>query len=155
MRADSKHTESEDIMRNLLSYVAAAAMGLGGVPAGAEETTCRGRLRSVSVDNLRVPEGVRCRLHGTRVAGTVSVERDATLKTARIDVVGNVQGAGARHVRIAQSAVGGSVQLEQGGSARVSGSHIYGNLQCKENSPRPTGGSNVVGGNKEDQCRSL
>jgi hypothetical protein len=34
--------------------------------ASAEETTCRGSLGAVTVDNLRVPQEGRCILTGTR-----------------------------------------------------------------------------------------
>jgi hypothetical protein len=153
------------------------AAGLGGpATAAAEERTCRGTLGAVTVDNLRVPQGATCTLNGTRVRGTVKVEREATLRASAIRVVGNVQGENHRKVLLRNgSTVGGSVQLVQGGSAtldanRVSGdvqlfanrgaqsvtsNRIDGNLQCKENVPAPTGGGNVVQGNKEDQCARL
>jgi hypothetical protein len=152
------------------------AAAVAAPPALAEERTCRGTLRAVTVDNLRVPQGATCKLSGTRVKGTVKVERGARLFARHIRVVGNVQGEGARHVAVTRgSRVGGSIQVVQGRHGTVRGTRITGdvqffenrgrievrrnringNLQCKENSRRPVGGRNVVGGNKEDQCARL
>lgn len=148
---------------------------LGAAPAQADERTCRGTIGAVTVDNLRVPQGATCTLQGTTVKGTITVASDATLRAAQVRVVGNVQSENARRVVVRGSSVGGSVQHVQGGSAvvennRVTGdvqmfsnrgtitisrNRINGNLQCKSNSPAPQGGGNIVGGNKEDQCRSL
>jgi len=41
------------------------------------------------------------------------------------------------------------------GEITITRNRIDGGLQCKSNNPAPTGGNNTVGGNKEDQCRSL
>ena len=143
--------------------------------ASAEETTCRGTLGQVTVDNLRVPQGATCTLNGTRVQGTVKVERSATLTATGIRVVGNVQAEGAGRVVVRTSRVGGSIQVVQGrtatvhanavkgdiqffgnrGAIAVTNNRVDGNLQCKENSPAPTGGRNAVQGNKEDQCARL
>jgi DUF4097 and DUF4098 domain-containing protein YvlB len=163
--------------RTPLITALALAAGLGGATtASAEERTCRGTLGAVTVDNLRVPQGAACTLNGTRVQGTVKVERDATLRASAIRVIGNVQAENHRHVTLRNgSTVGGSVQLKQGGSATidanrvtgdiqlftnrgaqsVTGNRVNGNLQCKENVPAPTGGGNIVQGNKEDQCARL
>jgi hypothetical protein len=158
--------------------------GLGVVLAGtvlaapvahAEERSCRGSLGAVTVDNLRVPSGATCTLHGTTVQGTVKVERGGQLTATSIRAVGNIQAEGHAAVAVADSTIGGSIQLKQGGSASVrsnrvngdvqiftnsgsqtiSANRIEGNLQCKENRRRPRGGRNVVQGNKEDQCRRL
>ena len=59
--------------------------------ASAEERVCRGALGAITVDNLRVPQGSSCSLTGTRVQGTVKVERAATLSARGIRVIGNVQ----------------------------------------------------------------
>jgi len=161
-----------------LAIVSAAvtALGVVALPAFAEERTCRGTLGSVTVDNLRVPQGATCTLNGTRVTGTIKVERDATLKASAIRVIGNIHAENHRHVSVTGgSRVDGSLQVKQGGGATVSRSifgsdvqfftnsgaisitsnRIDGNLQCKENRPAPTGGGNVVQGNKEDQCARL
>ncbi len=155
--------------------LAVAMLSLTAAPAHAEERTCRGTIGAVTGDNLRVPQGATCTLDGTKVKGTVKVERRATLRAIQVRVIGNVQSENARRVVVRGSSVGGSIQHVQGGSAtinrnRVTGdvqmfsndgritinrNRINGNLQCKSNSPVPTGGGNVVDGNKEDQCKSL
>lgn len=66
-----------------LTLVLIAAAALTVAPAFAEERRCRGSLGAVTVDNLCVPQGATCRLNGTRVKGTLQVERGATLKAAR------------------------------------------------------------------------
>ncbi len=75
-------------MKTALVAVAAAAAVF---PAGAsdEERSCRGTIGAATVDNLRVPQGATCALNGTRVKGTVKVERSATLDAFRVRVVGN------------------------------------------------------------------
>lgn len=165
------------IIAALLASVAAAFAS--PAQAEAEERTCRGTLGRVTVDNLRVPASATCILNGTRVKGTVKVERGATLKASAIRVIGNVQAENAKHVAVRDSTIGGSLQIVQGrnasilstiernrvtgdiqffenrGRITIRGNRVNGNLQCKENSPAPNGGANVVGGNKEDQCRHL
>lgn len=165
--------------RRIVGAVAATvatAAALVVVPAAlAEETTCRGTLGRVTVDNVRVPQGATCTLNGTRVQGTVKVERSATLNATGIRVIGNVQAEGASRVVVRTSSVGGSVQVVQGrnatvhanavkgdvqffgnrGAISITNNRVDGNLQCKENSPAPTGGGNIVQGNKEDQCARL
>jgi hypothetical protein len=158
--------------------VAAGALAtsmLVSSPAHADERTCRGTIGATTVDNLRVPQGAVCKLNGTTVKGTITVQARATLRAERVRVVGNVQSENARRVVVRGSSVGGSIQHVQGGSAEIrnnrvegdvqmfrndariaiTGNRIDGNLQCKSNSPAPTGGANRVGGNKEDQCRRL
>lgn len=167
-------------MRRLMGTALAAgtlagALALAAGPAVAEERVCRGKIGATTVDNLRVPEGAVCRLRGTLVEGTITVQGDARLDARSIRVIGNVQGEGHRSVVLRRSRVGGSVQLVQGGAATVARTRIGGdlqsfendrrqsftrnrvdgNMQCKENAPAPTGFRNIVGGNKEDQCSRL
>lgn len=143
--------------------------------ASAEERVCHGSIGATTVDNLRVPTGATCSLTGTDVEGTVKVERGGRLVASTVRVVGNIQSEGHTSVSVGSSTVGGSIQLKQGGGASIranrvtgdvqsftnrgtqviSSNRINGNLQCKENVPAPTGSGNIVGGNKEDQCRSL
>lgn len=128
------------------------------VPEGlAEETTCRGTIKGKTLDNVKVPQGARCTLQGTKVKGTIKVDNDARLEAIDVNVIGNVQAEGARNVIIRKtSKVDGSVQIVQGKKARVRNSKVIdGNLQCKGNHPAPNGGNNEVGGDKEDQCSSL
>jgi hypothetical protein len=158
-----------------LAPVLVTAITLTAAPAFAEERSCRGSLGAITVDNLRVPQGATCRLHGTRIQGTLQVQRRATLTATRIRVVGNIQAEGAAAVNIATSRIGGSIQVRQGGNSTVADNvvkhdvqyfenrgvisvrrnRIDGNLQCKENRRRPVGGRNRVQGVKEDQCAHL
>ena len=64
---------------------------LSVTPALAEETVCRSSLGTVVVDNLRVPQNATCRLAGTRVKGTITVQNNATLIARKVVVIGNVQ----------------------------------------------------------------
>jgi len=121
---------------------------LATATAWAEERTCRGTLGKITVDNLRVPPSATCTLNGTRVKGTIKVEVGATLRSAGIIVIGNVQAENARHVGVLDSSrVGGSVQLKQGGSATVSDSHVNGDIQYESNKAQLRALRNRVGGN--------
>jgi hypothetical protein len=155
----------------------AAPLALTLAPAAhADETTCRGTLGAVTVDDLRVPDGASCRLVGTTVQGNITVGTGSRLVAVRVSVEGSIQAEGAERVVVRnRSQVDGSIQLVQGGSARilrsavdsdvqlfgnsgpllVRGNSIDGNLQCKENTRTPAGGGNSVGGNREDQCARL
>jgi hypothetical protein len=162
--------------RIMVSIAACAAVAAAmAPPAVAEERVCRGSIGAQAVDNLRVPQGATCTLNGTRVQGTVKVERAATLKALNIRVVGNIQAGNHKQVNVWGSRIGGSVQIKQGGgsvlrsnvvtgdvqyftnqgSITIRSNRINGNLQCKENRPAPTGGGNIVQGNKQDQCARL
>lgn len=159
-----------------LAIFVAATAALAAVPSAlAEERSCRGTLGAITVDNLRVPTGATCTLNGTRVKGTVKVERSATLKANHVRVIGNVQAEGATRVNLRASRIGGSIQVVQGrhatvhrstvkgdvqsfenrGAIVITSNRIDGNLQCKENRQAPTGGGNIVQGKKEDQCARL
>ncbi len=74
--------------------------------AQAEERVCRGALGGITVDNLRVPQNATCKLTGTRVKGTIKVQRNAVLTAAQVRVIGNVQGENARNV-VVRGARGG------------------------------------------------
>jgi hypothetical protein len=123
--------------RTILAAAAlSATLGIlsAPAPAAAEERVCRGRIAAQTVDNLRVPANARCVLEGTRVKGTVLVERNAVLLAARVMVIGNVQAEGAARVSVFDgSRVGGSVQVVQGGFATVADSRIEGSIQLEEN----------------------
>jgi hypothetical protein len=100
----------------------------------AEETICRGSLWHVTVDNVRVPEGESCILHGGHVKGTIKVEARATLRAYEVRVVGNVQAENARLVLINRAPrIGGSVQVKQGGSAMLLYSTVDGDVQFEAN----------------------
>src|SRR4028119_1555570 len=107
-----------------------AALLMAASAAQAEERVCRGTIGSATVDNLRVPQGASCTLNGTKVEGTVKVERNATLVANTIRVKGNVQSEGFKNITLRQnSVVVGSVQLENGldgGAGRVLNSRVNG-----------------------------
>ena len=135
--------------RHRLAVAACAGAAVLCLPAvaSAEETTCRGTLAAVTVDNLRVPDGATCVLNNTRVKGTVKVESDAALRAFGIRVVGNVQGEDARKVAVRDgSRIGGSVQVEQGGKGRVSGSKVKSDIQFDQNTGALRAANNKVGG---------
>jgi hypothetical protein len=121
----------------MLALAGLALGALGLIPAGAaaEERTCRGEIGAKRLDNVRVPQGAKCVLNGTRTNGTVLVERNAILRAIDVRVNGNVQGEGARRVAVVRgSRVGGSVQAVQGHAARVRQSHVEGDILYDENS---------------------
>lgn len=130
-----------------------AVLGLASVHGGmsvaqAEERTCRGTLGTITVDNLQVPSCATCTLNGTRVKGTVKVERGATLKAHGIRVVGNVQAENAARVNVLSSSViGGSIQIVQGGAATVASSRINRDLLFDENNRYLKASYNRIGGN--------
>jgi hypothetical protein len=90
--------------------------------------TCRNMsIGAVSLDSVFVPDGAACELRGTRLIGTVSGGRGATLAARDIRADGNLQAEGAAHVELGgASAVGGSVQIKQGGTAFVGGATVGG-----------------------------
>ncbi len=133
------------ILSALLGALLAAA-----APAAvlAEERTCRGTLGAITVDNLRVPKGATCELHGTRVKGTIKVGTNAVLRAFGVRVVGNVQGENLKRVAVRDnSRVGGSVQVVQSGYVIVLDSRINGDILVDENDRRNNIRRNVVGGN--------
>ena len=101
------------------ALLAITLLTLTWTDALAEERSCRGTLGAVTVDNLRVPQGATCTLNGTRVKGTVYVERSATLRATNAAIVGNVQAENAASVNVSGGTVGGSVQVKQGGGASI------------------------------------
>ena len=116
--------------------------------AQAEERVCRGTIGTATVDNLLVPQGASCTLNGTRVEGTVKVERNATLLASGIRVKGNVQSEGFKSILLRRgSVVVGSVQLEnglRGGSGRVLNTRINGDLQFFSNDARMVARGNTI-----------
>ena len=134
----------------IASGVAAASLAvmmLMAATVNAEERTCRGTIGATTVDNLRVPQGASCTLNGTRVKGTVKVERNATLTAEDVIVIGNVQAENARRVSVLDgSRIGGSIQVVQGGGATVSDSRITGDILYDENSAALRALRNRVGG---------
>ena len=144
---------AERVRVTLLTAVMALALAVAprraAAPAAqAEERVCRGTIGATTVDNLRVPQGASCTLNGTRVEGTVLVERNATLVATRIRVKGNVQSEGFKSILLRQgSVVVGSVQLEnglRGGSGRVLNARINGDLQFSSNGARMVARGNTI-----------
>src|SRR5688500_18417024 len=92
-RRGSPPYERFSMHRPLPALCAAAcltATAVLAVPALADERSCRGMLGKISVDDLRVPQGATCTLTGTRVKGTITVARRATLYARGGRVIGNV-----------------------------------------------------------------
>jgi hypothetical protein len=141
------------IQTTLLAAVFALALAVSALlavapAAQAEERVCRGTIGATTVDNLLVPQGATCTLNGTRVEGTVKVERNATLTASGIRVKGNVQSEGFKNILLRQgSVVVGSVQLEnglRGGSGRVLNTRINGDLQFFSNEARMIARGNTI-----------
>lgn len=125
---------------------ATVLLAVASVPAAADETTCKGKLGQVTVDDLRVPQNATCELDRTKVKGTITVQRGATLLAARVVVVGNVQAENAKFVSVVRkSRIGGSVQIVQGQRAKISNSEIDGSVQLESNSGRLKVSGNVIG----------
>lgn len=137
------------IARIAMATVTAATMLIGAAgTAVAEETTCRGRIGSRTVDNLRVPSGATCTLEGTLVKGTIKVARDATLYASDVRVIGNVQGENARRVNVtAGSRVGGSIQVVQGRAGVIRNTKVNADILFDDQSGEVRVERNVVGGN--------
>lgn len=125
-----------------------AALLMAASVAQAEERVCRGTIGGATVDNLRVPQGASCTLNGTRVEGTVKVERSARLFANGIRVKGNVQSEGFQAIYLRQgSVVVGSVQLDnglRGGNGQVLNTRINGDLQFFSNSARMVARGNTT-----------
>jgi hypothetical protein len=143
------HTEVMNVrMQSFgLGVTLVASILLVGSASLAEETVCDGSLGDVAVDNLRVPDGERCSLAGTRIAGTLQVGTGASLAAKDIAVVGNVQAEGAAKLRLKNSTVGGSVQHVQGGRALVKGTRIEGDILFDSNDGKLAAFRNEIGGN--------
>ena len=131
--------------------LAACALLAAAPAAQAEERVCRGTIGATTVDNLLVPQGASCTLNGTRIEGTVKVERNAALTASGIRVKGNVQSEGFKNIVLRQgSIVVGSVQLEnglRGGSGRVLNTRINGDLQFFSNGARMIARGNTIQAN--------
>jgi len=118
----------------LLTVLALTSVLAAAPRAAAEERVCRGTLGAITVDNLRVPQSAACTLNGTRVKGTITVQRDARLRATGIRVIGNVQAENHRLVVLGGSSiVGGSVQIDQGGLYRVANTRVEGSIQVVAN----------------------
>jgi hypothetical protein len=140
----------EDAMRRRLIVLVAGAIAAMVVPhvAMAEEKICRGTIGSKTFDNVKVPQGETCTLKGTKVKGTIKVNKGARLEAIDVKVIGNVQGENARNVTVRKdSNVGGSVQVVHGKKASVAGSKVKGDILYDDQSGDVNVTSTTVGGN--------
>src|SRR5680860_1226633 len=86
-------------MKAIFASLMAIAMLLGIPAVGiAEERTCRGTIRSKTLDNVKVPSGASCKLKAVKVKGTIKVGRNARLEAIGVRVIGNIQAENARNV---------------------------------------------------------
>jgi hypothetical protein len=130
--------------------VLAAGPALAPAPAGlAGNVTCRNQtIGAVSLDTVTVAADSACRLDGTVLAGSVIVQRGASLEALGVDVNGNLQAEGAAHVEVGGGArFGGSVQVKQGGSASIADAAIEGDLQIDAMAGAVSAAGNAIGGN--------
>ncbi len=138
-------------MTTTRKLVSASAIGLGLVflfsaQAMAEEFVCNGSLGAVTKDNVRVPQSGTCIMDGTKVKGTITVQRAATLRASRIVVIGNIQAENAKRVNVnRRSHIGGSVQVVQGNAASISNSFVDGSIQLESNKGSLSVVNNEVG----------
>src|SRR5690606_14609626 len=143
-------------------------------PFNVDNYVCRDvQVGAVTLDNVQVPAGASCALIGSRVEGTVTIDRGAFLEATDVSVDGNIQSQGAGNVMVdGQSIVGGSIQLEQGQSAtlldvqvnsdiqlftnagflRVERNTVGGNIQVNQNTGGASIVSNIATGNLECQA---
>jgi hypothetical protein len=139
-------------LKRLVTAALLAVLSLGALlplapSALAEETACTGAIAGRTLDNVRVPSGRACTLTGTRVIGTVLVERGATLVARRVNVNGNISAEGATRVSVETgSVVGGSIQLGQGRGFTVVGTRVVGVIQVTSNVGASTIRGNTVNG---------
>ncbi len=134
----------------LMMALTASVMTLALFPqvALAEEKVCRGTIGARTLDNVKVPQGASCTLKGTKVKGTIKINQGARLEAIDVNVIGNVQGEGARNLIVRKSSrVGGSVQVVQGKRARVANSRVNGDILYDDQSGRLSALKNTVGGN--------
>ena len=137
-------------MKRKLMILFAAATPAMVVPqiAVAEETVCRGTIGSKTLDNVKVPQGETCTLKGTKVKGTVKVNKGARLEAIDVNVIGNVQGENGRNVIVRkESRVGGSVQVVHGKKATVANSRVKGDILYDDQSGKVIVSGTGVGGN--------
>jgi hypothetical protein len=137
-------------MKTRLVIVIMAATTVMAVPliAVAEETVCRGTIGAKTLDNVKVPQDEACTLKGTKVKGTIKVNKGARLEAIDVNVIGNVQGENARNVIVRKnSRVGGSVQVVQGKKATVAGSNVKGDILYDDQSGEVIVSGTSVGGN--------
>lgn len=126
---------------------AAIAASTIAIPASAQDRTCRGVLGAVWADTVTVPAGAVCTLSGTRVRGDVLVNRNATLRTIRAIVLGNIKSSAARSLVVsARTRIAGNIEWQESGSASVVASDIDGDIKFEKNRGALTATDNTVDG---------
>jgi hypothetical protein len=147
---EAMNSRWEKPMTRRLVILVAAVITVMANPhvAVAEEKICRGTIGSKTLDNVKVPEGETCTLRGTKVKGTIKINKSARLEAIEVNVIGNVQAENARNVVVRKdSRVGGSVQVVQGKKATVAGSRVKGDILYDDQSGEVIVRSSSVGGN--------
>lgn len=136
-------------MKAIFAFLMAIAMLLGIPAVGiAEERTCRGTMRSKTLDNVKVPAGASCKLKAVKVKGTIKVGRNARLEAIGVRVIGNIQAENARNVIVrASSRVGGSIQIVQGRKALVKRTRVGSDILFDDQRGALKARRNVIGGN--------
>jgi hypothetical protein len=128
----------------LAAVTAACAYSL---PASAQDRTCRGVLGAVWADTVTVPSGAVCTLSGTRVRGDVIVNSNATLRTMRAIVLGNIKSSGGRSLAVsARTRIAGNIEWQQSGAASVVASDIDGDIKFEQNRGALSATDNTVDG---------
>jgi hypothetical protein len=144
-------------MRNLRTYAALAAFGIGlaALPAAGADTTCTTTLSNGTI-NGNLPNGSSCSLTNETVTGNVTVGTGASLTVHSATIDGNI---GANHCAVVQLfndlgpvSVRGSVEIKFCTGSRVwengyNNITIGGNFTCSNNSsPFGSAGCSAMGG---------
>jgi hypothetical protein len=130
-----------------------ASLLAGAATAQSAERACTGAIGPETVrGDLVVPEGQVCDLAGTRVLGSVEVERDAELYTEGAGVREDIHAASGAFVQLTASTLGGSMNLMQSLGAIVDGGSVSGNVDARGTdfldlfAPTVNGNVKVTGG---------
>ena len=124
----------------------AAALGL----ASLNENDCWGSLGTVEIDNLIVPSGAVCSLHGTKVKGTITIEQDASLIASQVIISGNIKAESASLVIVkAGSTVAGNIEVKESDSGQINDVQVNGNILLESNSGMFSVTGNGLNGNMQ------
>ena len=119
-----------------------APVGLAGGGTGGGFTCSYGAV--TLGDDFEIPAGVKCKMTGTRVQGSIKLNNGSSLYATWIVVDGNVQGQAARGLVLTDSTVHGSVQFDQGGFAKIESNEIDGSIQLVSNDGKLVATANDV-----------
>jgi hypothetical protein len=110
-------------MRNLDSCIvfrlvlALTVVVFSSLPVLADDFICKENIKGGEFDDIIVPEGAICKLNGTRVDGSVTIDKNAGFKSRDTTIDGNIQAKGAKYIKILDmTVVDGAVQIEGTGS---------------------------------------